>query len=284
MNYKNKNLTLTIIIENHVIKPKLKAEHGWSIIVEKDDQKILFDCGQSSQIISNANKLNINLNDLNKIVLSHGHYDHTGGLLSILKVIKNNIKVFANPDIFEKKYKVTKKKIKKYIGFPFNRNIYEKNRAKFVLGKKELNLGNDIYLTGQIERNNNFEKVENTFIKKENDIFIHDNINDDISMFIDLPKGLVLILGCAHSGIINVIEHIKNLTKKDNFLAIIGGFHLDGRNKKYIEKTLIELNKYKIKSIFPAHCTGLENYYRLKKIFGKNCHYGYTGRIIKLMY
>jgi len=122
----NYELKISVLVDNYVTIPGLKAEHGLSILIETGLHKILFDCGQSSLLIENAKKLNLGLMDLDKIVLSHGHYDHTGGLASLLEYIGKEIEIYAHTDIFDKKYSRKGNEKPKYMVFP-KASLFTKN-------------------------------------------------------------------------------------------------------------------------------------------------------------
>ena len=153
-----KKIKLTILVDNYVNSQKLKAEHGLSILIEDDNEKVLFDCGQSDLILSNAKILGIDLNGITKIVLSHGHYDHTGGLLPLLKYLNKEIDIYAHPLVFEEKFSEYKDfngfSTNRYIGIPERAEIYEKKGARFLLSKDPVQISDSIYLSGQINENN----------------------------------------------------------------------------------------------------------------------------------
>ena len=271
-------MEISILIDNHVECPGLKAEHGLSMIVEEEGHKILFDCGQSSQVIKNAKKLDLELDNLNQIVLSHGHYDHTGGIAAVLELNKN-IDVCGHPDIFDKKY--SRKKQQKYIGIQEERELYEKKGANFILSAESIKLAKNIYTTGQIPRGTGFEKVDESFIKMKGGEYRKDEILDDLSLIIERNEGIILILGCAHSGIINTLKHVVSMTGRDNFILVIGGMHLAGKERHYVEKTLGEINRYKINCLVPIHCSGVANLLLFEKYFGDKLIYGSTGKVFK---
>ena len=274
----NYELKISVLVDNYVTIPGLKAEHGLSILIETGLHKILFDCGQSSLLIENAKKLNLGLMDLDKIVLSHGHYDHTGGLASLLEYIGKEIEIYAHTDIFDKKYSRKGNEKPKYIGIPESKSFYEKLGAKFILTKNPLEICKDVLLTGEITtRIKDFETTENYFYKEVEKELVKDEILDDISVLINTKEGMVLITGCAHRGLINIIEHIKATIGKDKFRYIIGGFHLSGKSNDYILNTINRLKEYDISNIAPAHCTGRSEACRLMDSFGSKCNMAKTG-------
>ena len=279
-----KKIKLTILIDNYVDSQKLKAEHGLSILIDDGNEKILFDCGQSDLILSNAKVLGIDLNGITKIVLSHSHYDHTGGLLPLLKYLNREIDIYAHPLVFEEKFSEYKDSsgfsINRYIGIPERAQIYEKEGARFLLSKDSVQISDYIYLSGQINKDNK-EEPEDLFFIKENNNFIKDPIHDDISIFINLPELLVIVTGCAHSGILNILGKSKDLKLNNKNLAIIGGLHLSKKDNACIDNIISELKKYNIKLLVPMHCTGFSAFGKLANSFGNNCVIGSVGKVLE---
>lgn len=277
-------MKLTILIDNYVDSQKLKAEHGLVILIEVDGEKTLFDCGQSDLVLNNAKVLGIDLNGITKIVLSHGHYDHTGGLMPVLKYLSREIDIYAHPLIFDGKFSKYKDfngfSTNRYIGIPERAEIYEKKGAKFLLSRDPIQISDYIYLSGQIN-NGNKEELEDTFFIKENNNFIKDTIHDDISIFINLPELLVIVTGCAHSGILNILGKSKDLKLNNKNLAIIGGLHLSKKDNACIDNIISELKKYNIKLLAPMHCTGFSAFGMLKNSFGSKCVIGSVGKVLE---
>ena len=287
-------MKLTILIDNYVNTRKLKAEQGLSILIAEDKNKILFDCGQSGLVLDNAKVLGIDFNKLTSIVLSHGHYDHTGGLFSVLKHLNKNIDIYAHPSIFDEKYSRQKDFLGfneiRYIGIPEKICTYEKKGARFLLNKDPVKISDRVYFSGQIKKDSNkdtdrsaenIETSRNSFFKKEDNLFANDPLFDDISIFIDLPKLLLIITGCAHSGILNILRKAEELKAAHKELAIIGGLHLLNTSRYEIDNIIVELKKYNIRLLMPAHCTGIEAFVALENSFGSRCIFGSVGKTLE---
>ncbi len=275
-----KNVKITVLVDNCVFMPDLKAEHGLSFVIEKDGKKILFDCGQSDLLMENAKILRMGLCDVDAIVLSHGHFDHTGGLFELLKVVHKNIKIYAHPSIFEKKYKIDEEGRKSYIGIPYKKEIYEECGADFILSSESQKIEEGIFTTGQIPRLTDFEFVEDYFFKKENDVYVNDMILDDNSLIIDDPDGLIVITGCAHSGIVNILEKACTLMGKKKISLFMGGMHMQHKDQSMKKKSVQSIKRFDIAQIVTAHCSGPAFFYELQADISCHCSLSEVGKII----
>ena len=272
-------MRITTLSENTAGKdPKgLLAEYGLSILVETDSTKILFDSGQKKSAVHNATILGIDLSDIEKIVLSHGHFDHTGGLKSVLEKA-GVIEIIAHPDIFQKKYAKFGKK-NTYIGIPNSRKDLENSGAMFKLTKEPTKIG-DITVTGEVEQNNTFEKIDKNMYVDSDGELIKDDLLDDQSLSIKTNEGLFVILGCAHRGMINNIEQAKKVTGEDRIYGVIGGTHLIAADKVQMDETVKALKEYEVQKIGVSHCTGPKASSRLADEFGAKFFYNNAGSVI----
>lgn len=277
-------MKITILCENTVGKLIGSGEHGFSAFIETDQRNYLFDTGSGHSVVGNSLLLNKDLRTVQKIFISHGHYDHTGGLPEVLK-LKGKVDVHAHPHVFLDRiavHKQNKKETKRFVGIPYKKRYLEFLGANFVFNTDFIEVEKDIFLTGEVPRKTLFEKPDPRLFREIDGKAIQDIFSDDQSLIIDTEKGLVLILGCAHSGMINIINHVINKTGKENFHAILGGTHLDFLTPEQLEESIKSLKKMKIKKIGVSHCTGMRTAFRLHQEFGDRFFYGCVGSVLEV--
>ena len=232
------------------------AEWGLSILIEVDGLRILMDTGLSFSAVHNAQLMGIDLSTIDRIVLSHGHADHTGGLREVLK-IKGAVDIIAHPNVWTSKYtRRDGQTEEQYIGIPFSREELESRGARFNLTREPAHISENIMTTGEIPMVSGYEEVENNLFVKEGNALQQDSLADDLAMVIDTESGLVVILGCAHRGIVNTLRRAQSLTGKELIYAAVGGTHLFRASPKRIEKTIADLREMGIQKIGASHCTG----------------------------
>ena len=257
---------------NNVLPHPLVSEHGLSFWIEYAGKNILFDTGKTDVVIKNADMLDIDLSKTDIIVLSHGHYDHTGGLDKVLELAPDAT-VYLHPDAAKVRYSCYPNKQPKDISMPTNvcqkvGELASKNNVIYTT-KPQL-LHGKLMTTGAIPRITDYEDVGGPFYldKKAQ---IPDTLNDDQALYIELPKGLVVIVGCAHSGVINTLDAISTSTGQHEIYAVIGGMHLVNASPARIENTVEAFKKYDIQKIIPLHCTGQSALEYLIDTFGSQC-------------
>ena len=227
------------------------AEPGVSYYIEDGNEKILFDTGYSSVIVENARKMNIDLNEVEKLVISHGHDDHTGGLKHFFEE-KRNIELIAHPGCFNYKEDATGL----YIGSPLSESDLSKV-CKLNLSKGPVQVSEHITYLGEIPISNDFEPRYSIGKCIINDEKMDDTIVDDSAIVYKSDKGLFVITGCSHSGLCNILEYAKKVCGDDRIYGVIGGFHLFDVNER-LEKTIDYLKENNIKLLYPCHCVSLK--------------------------
>ena len=244
-------------------KINLIAEWGLSFLLRTKNNTILFDAGRNISAYYNAQLLGIDLNEIDKIVLSHSHSDHTGGLRYILERMdkRKEIEIIAHPDIWSERYARYDNEKNKYVGIPFLQEELKKYGAYFHLTRESIEISKEMITSGEIPVLTDFEEMNSGKIRRlilKDGKYIEDKLLDDLAIFFQSDKGLIIITGCAHRGIVNTIYHAQNLTGIKNVYAVIGGAHLFEASQERIDLTINALEKLNVKKIGLCHCTGLK--------------------------
>ncbi len=275
---------ITTLIENSPgDNTLLWNEHGLSMYIEIDEMNILFDTGQSGRLIQNAEKLNINLNKLDYVILSHGHYDHSGGFKKLLEQINTPFKLIVGSRFFDKKYKLTQKKEYRFIGNSFD-ELYVKNQGISIeyVCSDVFYISENIIVFSNFMKNNNFEKLNTDFCIKREDKYEVDIFSDEIVLGIKSERGLFVILGCSHVGVVNILETIAKQTGMEIY-GIVGGTHLVDASENRLDKTISYLKKKNIQLIGLSHCTGENGEKKLQETLDTIFFSNNTGNIIEIV-
>jgi len=275
-------IRLTTLSENTACPGGFLAEWGLSILAEAGDTSVLLDTGQSISAAYNADILGIDLNKIDKIVLSHGHYDHTGGLRSILRKMKKEIEIIAHPDVWAAKYRHRQQEYS-YIGIPFQRQEMESLGASFNLSKEPVKITDNIITTGEVPMVTDFEEIEpdRFFVKVENG-WQPDKLLDDRAIIINTEQGLVVILGCAHRGIINTLYHAQQLTGVKRIHMVVGGCHLYSAPRERVRLTIAALKELGVQKVGVSHCTGLATAALMSQELGDRFFFNNSGTSVDL--
>ncbi len=275
---------ITIICENSVSMKGGIGEHGFAAFLETERGNYLFDTGRGEGLIFNLLQFDKDVLSIQKIFLSHGHQDHTGGLASLLELL-GEAEVLAHPDLFAVRYRITQKEgkqIKRFIGLKFRRPYLESLGGKFILEKDFREVTREMYLTGEVPRKTLFERGDPHLFAETHGELVPDPFLDDQSLILEGPRGLVLVLGCAHSGTINILKHAMEKTGIDRVSAVIGGTHLDFASPQQVEDTITALKEYGVEKIGVSHCTGLKAASRLYSEFGEGFFFGHVGEVLEV--
>jgi 7,8-dihydropterin-6-yl-methyl-4-(beta-D-ribofuranosyl)aminobenzene 5'-phosphate synthase len=274
-------LKITTLSENTVGRCNFLGEWGLSVLVETDDLSLLLDTGQSISASYNADLLGVDLSRISQIVLSHGHYDHTGGLTHLLRKMRKEIEIIAHPDIWADKYS-SREGQRRYIGVPYQRHELESLGANFKLSVEPVEIGTSITTTGEIPMVTEFESIEPYLLVKGDKGFQPDELLDDQALIITTEAGLVVILGCAHRGIINTLYHAQRLTGVKKVHTVLGGCHLVDASGERIRLTIAALRDMGVEKLGVSHCTGLPAACLMAREFGNGFFFNNAGTVTNL--
>ena len=275
---------LTILCENSVdrVSPYgLLGEHGFACHLETPEGNFLFDTGGGMTIMNNADKLGIDFSQLQGILFSHGHYDHVGGLQQVLKQT-GPIPIYAHPDLFSAHYSSNSGQ-QVAIGMPWSRTELETLGAQFIFSATPYEITPQLLLSGEVPRRSQAETGDpNLTTVAANGAPVADPLHADLSLFITTAKGLVILLGCAHAGLVNIIDHALQVTGQNKIHMLIGGTHLKFCSEEQLNASLNRLEKLQVDHIGASHCTGLRGAHRLAAHFGERFFNATVGTRITL--
>jgi 7,8-dihydropterin-6-yl-methyl-4-(beta-D-ribofuranosyl)aminobenzene 5'-phosphate synthase len=238
-----KTLTLTIVYDNNAYDPRLKTAWGFSCLIEYRGQVILFDTGgDSPTLLANMAKLDIDPGEIERVVLSHIHGDHTGGLSGLLPIAGDSLTVFV-PRSFPTRFKDA-----------------VRTRAQLMEVQESREIGEEVYITGEL----------GTGIIEQ-------------SLAVKTDEGLVVVTGCAHPGIVEVVRKAKALSG-DEVCLVLGGFHLGGKSQREIEGILSEFRRLGVRKVAPCHCTGEQAIRMFRQEYGEDFIQAGAGKVIRVLH
>lgn len=274
----------TVVVDNSVpisSPSPFLGEHGFSLLIEIDSIKILLDTGQSDAVIHNLSLLGIHPDELDVILLSHGHYDHAGGLAFLLKHRKKPVPVYAHPKIFQSRYSVAGGQ-KRYIGIPNTKEELTELGAQWCLTAKPTEIVSGLMFSGEVPRQTDYETGDDKLVVSQPGCACQDTVNDDTSLYYSCQDGIVVLSGCSHSGLVNTVEYGFKLTGKNRLIGWIGGTHLGPASKQQQDKTLCRLEEYCPRFVSACHCTGFAMLAELQRRVGAGFVPGFVSQVIQV--
>jgi 7,8-dihydropterin-6-yl-methyl-4-(beta-D-ribofuranosyl)aminobenzene 5'-phosphate synthase len=265
-------LKITVLVTNVAGDPRLgEGEWGYSALVEVDGHKILYDTGASpDMVLKNAKALHVDLSDVEDVVLSHNHWDHVGGLMALRREFsKANpramSRVHVGAAIFEPRLNDAGEDEN---GLRLIKAEYLATGGEFIIHDKPAQLYPGVWLTGPVPRPN----AEKNWIPGLSLMTaqgrVEDNVPEDSALVFETNKGIVILTGCGHAGIINIVEYARTIAGDQPLLAVVGGLHLFNASDQTLVWTGAKLKSYRIESLLAGHCTGIEATYRLRASTG----------------
>ncbi|NJE84414.1 MBL fold metallo-hydrolase [Thermococcus sp. CX2] len=255
------------------------AQHGVSFLIEHGNKRILFDVGQSAgPILHNMRLLELEPSTIDYVFLSHCHYDHTGGLLEMLKAIGRRVPVIAHPTIFRQHF-ITRPCLRD-VGVPFRREEIEELTQLFLTAEP-IEIVEGVYSTGEVREREDFERASLDVYTIKDGRVVKDELLDDMSLAIRTPKGLVVVSGCSHAGIVSIVKHAMRLTGEKRVRAVIGGFHLIDESTERIKRTVKAFLDLGVDEVYTGHCTGLRAEAAFLEAYGENFHKLHSGMVVE---
>ena len=270
------NITIRILVDNKA-NADLMKEHGFAAWIEAFGYRILFDTGQGKALPHNSAALGCDLSLADALILSHGHYDHTGGLEHVLKH-NPDIKIYCHSHVVHTRYSIQDGTAPQDISMPQSDRsvIFSLPKEQVCWTNHPQRIYANIGLSGPIPQIHPLEKINVPFFLDPEGTR-PDPIEDDMALWIQSDRGLIIITGCCHSGLINTVNHIRRISGQERITTIIGGLHLANASSQRLEATCKLLKAWDIDTIIPCHCTGDEAVAFMQNELGQKVIPGYAG-------
>ncbi len=275
-------MNITVAIENNIPFNQslpLVAEHGVAFLIETGGRRILYDTGQTGAVVGNLVALGVGPETIDTIVLSHGHHDHTGGLLAVLAKARPDVQVIAHPGLFGRHYSVGKGR-RRPVGVPFAEEYVTARAGTWTASAEPLEIAPGLWFSGTIPRVTDFETGDARLVLAEDSGDRPDPLSDDTVLYWKGRRGLVVVGGCTHSGLVNAVLHGFTVTGLATLQGWVGGTHLGPVGADQQDRTIERLAAWKPEFVAANHCTGFPMMSRLKERFGERFIPAFTGERI----
>lgn len=267
----NKGIIFKFLVENKTDNSGIMAEHGLSIYIEADGKKILFDAGASDLLIRNAEAMEVDLSDVELAVVSHGHYDHTGGFPAFFK-INSRASLYLHKNAFRESYILKDGQLYgKNDGIRWSDDERKTIKDRLILTDGPLKLTENICITGTVSMEPDFEPTERFYFKDERGNITQDDMSHEQCLVIRQPEGLYIFSGCSHRGVISALNTGKAMFPGERLAVLVAGMHLYSASDKVREHAIEQIVREEPECVMPVHCTGIEAICSLKAKLGDRC-------------
>lgn len=274
-------ITLTLLCENTARGARILGEHGLAWWIDTGAHRVLFDTGQGLALRHNAAVLGLDPAQADAVVLSHGHYDHVGGLETVLPLARGAV-LHLHPRAVEAKFSGSTPAVgARRISVPYvEREGFRQPDRRVIASCEPHEVVPGIWVTGEIPRTNDYEDTGGPFFLDAS-LQEPDPLLDDQALFFRAREGVVVVLGCAHAGVVNTLARVAELTGASGIHTVLGGMHLENASPRRMDETVAALRRRGVRRLVPLHCTGWAAIARFRREFPEQCDQAAAGSVLR---